>query len=191
MRKFFYEQVNRIQDKSIQKFIYAALDDAPYQFFIAPSSSSGKYHPLENQGRSGLLRHSIKCAEVSLELANFYNLELIDKDIVFAASLIHDIQKNGMPWGFNTDYTHGKIAYDWLGKFSNLSKHSFEVRQCIKYHMGRWIQPKEELERALQPTPRELVVQLSDYVSSRKTISYLPNNEVSYRRIRGYGSSNK
>ena len=187
MKNFFYDQVNVIQDASIKKFVLAVLDNAPNQFFLVPSSSTGKYHPPEDQGESGLLRHSIKCARISLDLASFYNIEDWEKDVVYAASLLHDIQKNGMPWKDNTDYAHGKIAYDWLSQFTSLSIHSFYIRQCIRFHMGRWVAPKEEVERALHPSMLELIVQLADYLSSRKDISFLPDMDVSVKNIRNYG----
>lgn len=178
MKSKLYKQIDRIIDSNIKIFTKAVLDNAPEQFWLCPSSSSGKYHPPEDQGEGGLIRHLLKASEVAYNLANFYNFSEVERDIVFSATMIHDIQKNGIPWGDKTDYTHGLIAFNWLEQFSSLSSKSDIIRMCVRYHMGRWTQPQEEQHFALIPNQYELVVQLSDYMASRKSISFLPNIEL-------------
>lgn len=187
IKQRLYDQAKRIKDDDIRKFTTTALDNAPKAFWIIPASSSGKYHPPEDQGEGGLVRHLIKSGEISLELAKFYNLSEKDTDIVFAASIIHDIQKNGIPWTEHTDYTHGLIAYNWLEQFSLKQPEKDEIRNCIRYHMAQWVQPAEEVKRAMTPTTNEHVVQLSDYFSSRKCASFLPGIELTEDLIRNYG----
>lgn len=111
------------------------------------------------------------------ELSRFYDLKSEDKDVVLSAVILHDIKKNGLRWGDRTDYTHGLLAYNWLVKFPLDEPYKTDIRNGVRYHMGRWVQPESELERALKPTINEHIVQLSDYISSRKTISFMPPNE--------------
>jgi hypothetical protein len=172
-----YDLTEKIDSKDIRAFTHEALYNAPKKFWEAPSSSSGRYHPPEDQGKGGLVRHIIKATCVAEELSRFYDLKNEDKDIVIAATLLHDIKKNGLRWGEMTDYTHGLIAYNWLSRFNLKDPSKTQIRNCVRYHMGRWVQPESELERALNPTIHEQIVQLSDYISSRKSISFMPPNE--------------
>lgn len=55
--------------------------------------------------------------------------------------------------------------------------------------MGRWCSPKEEIERAIKPSTNELIVQLADYMSSRKNVSFLPGISLSEDSIRNYSAT--
>jgi len=94
-----------------------------------------------------------------------------------------------MPWKENTDYRHGLIAYNWLEQYNNKTVNAIEIRTCIRYHMGRWCSPKEEIERAIKPNTNELIVQLADYMSSRKNVSFLPGISLSEDSIRNYSAT--
>jgi hypothetical protein len=186
LKQSLYKQVEKIKDVDIQKFTKLALDHAPHEFWIAPCSSSGKHHPPEDNGEGGTLRHLIKGSEMRLELARFYDISELDADIVGSGWLLHDIQKNGIPWGNKTDYTHGKIASLWLQQFPLKQPEKDEICNCVRYHMGRWVQPAEEVERALKPTTNELIVQLADYFCSRECASFLPGINLPEDVIKNY-----
>jgi hypothetical protein len=189
-----YNQSKKIHDDDIREFFITVLDNAPAGFWKVPCSSSGKYHPPEDQGEGGLIRHLIKCGKMSLEFARFYydfseeNLKMAKRntDIVFTAASIHDIQKNGIPWTEHTDYSHGKIAYDWLEQFKLKQPEKDEIRNCVRYHMWKWVQPDTETARATNPTLNESIVQLADYVSSRKCDSFLPGVSLPEEVIESY-----
>ncbi len=186
MEKILYRQIEKINDKDVQGFIKTVLDNAPFEFWTDPCSGSGKYHPPEDQGEGGIIRHLVKCSEISFELCNFFNIPERDKDIVIGSSIIHDIKKNGDPWSEKTDYEHGKIAYDWLEQFSLKQPEKEELRNCVRYHMWKWVKPDEELERALNPSLNERIVQLTDYFCSRKCASFLPGFNVPDEVIRNF-----
>lgn len=183
MKQALYAQLKQIKDDEMRIFAEKALDKAPEEFWKAPCSSSGKYHPPEDQGDGGIVRHLIKSAYISKDLCEFFDLNERDTDIVVTASILHDIKKNGEPWKESTDYTHGKIAYEWLNQFSLAYPKKEEIRNCVRYHMARWVQPEEELKRALNPNKKELIVQLTDYFCSRKCASFLPGIDVSEEDI--------
>jgi len=191
MKERLYQETDRIVSVDIRKFVKISLDHASELFWVCPSSSSGKYHPPEDQGKYGLIRHILKASEVSYELANFYNLDTIGRDIVVGAAILHDIQKNGIPWGEKTNYQHGKIAFEWLEQFSSLTFMSDTIRCCIRYHMGRWCEPKEELQYAMNPTKYELIVQMADYICSRKNVSFLPGIDLANKAIEDYIQNSK
>jgi len=59
MKTKLYKEIERINDSGVKNFVKIALDNAVEQFWLCPSSSTGKYHPLEDQGEGGLIRHLI------------------------------------------------------------------------------------------------------------------------------------
>ena len=100
--------------------------------------------------------------------------------------MIHDVQKGGIPWKDHTDGTHGLIAYHWLDRFELKQPEKDEIRNCVRYHMGRFVKPEEEMEHALNPTQNEHIVQLTDYFCSRKCASFLPGYDVPKGIINDY-----
>ena len=186
MKAKLYLQIEKIESPHIRKFTKNALDKAHDQFWLVPSSSSGKFHPPEDQGEGGLIRHLVKASEVAYELARFYNITTQDRDIVVSAAILHDIQKNGIPWGISSDSNHALVAYHWLDEFDLDQPYKNKIRKCVRYHMSRWSGLKKEIERATRPNTNELIVQLSDYFSSRKNVSFLPGISLSEEVIKGY-----
>ena len=184
--------IGKINDADVKSFTINALSDAPYQFWIDPCSGTGKYHPSEDQGVTGIVRHVIKAAEIAIELARPFCLDDEEKDYAASAAILHDIQKNGMPWGEWTDYRHGLMAAKWLERFE-LGRGKKKILGAIRYHMWKWTVAKnadedteknvkranaEELARALNASPLERVVQIADYMASRKGVSFMPGMEV-------------
>lgn len=182
-----YKKIEDIKDTNIQNFLIDVFNSADKEFWVEASSSSGKYHPAEDNGPGGLIRHVLKSAEVGKELSRFFDLNEKNKDIVLASCLLHDIKKNGNPWGERTDFEHGLIAYNWLKEFKlkDVSSKN-KILSCVRYHMSRWTQPEEERIRAMKPTLNERIVQLSDYLASRKGMSFLPGLELTKEQIKKY-----
>lgn len=87
-------------------------------------------------------------------------------------------KKNGLPWSDKTNYEHGLIAYNWLKQFELREPVKEEILNCIRYHMWIWVKPPEELPRASNATTKELIVQFSDHLASRKGMSFLPGFDV-------------
>ena len=186
MKELLYKTLKEISDPEVKGFVCTALDHAPEQFWTDPCSGSGKYHPPEDQGLGGIVRHLVKGAVIASELCRYYNLTVQDRDIVVAATILHDIKKNGEPWGSKTTIDHGLTAYNWLGQFALKNPDKDEIRDCVRYHMGQWAEPEVERARALKPTLNESIVQLTDYFTSRKYASFLPGINLSEEQIRNY-----
>lgn len=186
MKDKLIKEIGRITDKEIKIFVLKALKEADEKFWKVPASSSGKFHPIEDLNDGGLIRHLVKATRITYHLSVFFSLSDIDRDIVLAATILHDIQKNGIPWADGTDYRHGYIAYEWLNKFELKEEYKAKILSCVRYHMGKWSQPNSEIERASKPELMELIVQLSDYIASRKDISFLPDVELTKEMIEKY-----
>lgn len=199
MKKYeiFLEDLAKIKDKDIRKFTKEALEAADENYFTAPASSSGKYHPPEDNGESGLVRHIKKGLVVIEQFARRAVFSETELNIAYSAYILHDSCKDGIVWGEKTDYTHGYIASEWLKQFKLNDKFAKEsLLKAVRYHMAPWVyrhtpwkqetftqqQMNEnvaELQRALtQPSRVELAVREADYWSSRKDMSYLPEANI-------------
>ncbi len=193
------KELSKIKSRSIKAFTEEALSKVDPKFWEAPCSSTGKHHPPEDQGKGGLVRH-IKKGNVVVEefgrRAKFIQLEF---DMAHCAYDLHDICKNGIPWGVCTDYTHGYLASEWLKQFK-LSNEAVKqtIIDAVRYHMAPWcyvVNPfedraytgeemrrnLEELSRALlYPTRIELAVREADFWASREGMSFLPGKLAVY-----------
>ena len=176
-----------IRNGYIQDFVKTALELAPPQFYTAPCSSTGKHHPPEDQLVGGVLIHTKKAVQVALSLMRFFGLdpdqEEFDllRDQIIAAVILHDLYKNGIPWGTNTHPEHGDIAakeLEILARRTVLSRAGGDlIIDLVRYHMGRWAQPDSKMAFVLPNIPKtasnpvliaHLIVQLADYWASRK-----------------------
>jgi len=63
------KEIDKISSGSIKDFVVEALEHADPKLWVAPCSSTGKYHPPEDQGNGGLVRHLIKGTAVVEEFA--------------------------------------------------------------------------------------------------------------------------
>jgi hypothetical protein len=192
------EQIEKISSVPIRDFVVEALEHADPKFWTAPCSSTGKYHPPEDQGEGGLIRHLIKGTAVVEQFARRAQFSQLEQDLAIASYLLHDCCKDGMPWGEYTDYTHGLIAYNWLQQFRLDDEYAKQtILDGVRYHMAPWcyaVSPfrkegdftKEEmmlnineLTRALvSPSRVELAVREADYWSSRQSMSYMPGYTI-------------
>lgn len=183
MKQALYSQLKEIKDEEIKSFVKNVLDKSDEGFWKIPCSMSGQWHPPENQGEAGNIRHLIKCITIGKKLCAYFDLQENDRDIVLASIILHDIKKHGEPWGEKTDYCHGKIGADFLDKFNLREPEKTEIKNCVKYHMGRFTGVKEDIIRAEVPTKKELIVQMSDYFSSLKEASWLPGVNIKQEDI--------
>jgi hypothetical protein len=138
-KKMYYEEVGKIKDKGILCFTLAALANADNKFWTSPCSSSGRFHPLEDNGECGLLRHLIKASGVVENFARKVMFNDYELDMARAAALMHDICKDGNPWGTFTDYRHGIIASDFLEQFYLENRTVKQIiKDAVRYHMSPW-----------------------------------------------------
>lgn len=175
--KEFMATVEEIESPNIKLFVKKALKEAQPEFWRAPSSSTGKYHPADEINYGGLLVHTIRNVIVGRMLSQYFNLTRRQSDIVAAALILHDIDKGGIPWkhdtkpgdapdsGYVTD--HGPVAAEWLKGFEQeCGPDCDEIIDGVRAHMAQWNKPG--------PTPpRNLVEQLvswADYLASRDNV---------------------
>lgn len=192
-------ELEKIESNDIRRFTLSALLETDPRFWVAAASSTGKYHPPEDNGEGGLVRHVVKGVAVIEQFARRARFTQYETDMAISAFLLHDTCKNGVVWGENTDFTHGLIAAIWLEQFELADKTAkMEIINAVRFHMApwcyavspfenRWFSKEEmvanldELSRAMYPSRVEEAVREADYWSSRQVMSFMPGVAVDWR----------
>lgn len=196
----FQKEIEKIVSEDIKEFTYQALAEVDEHFWTSASSSSGKFHPPEDNGEGGLVRHVIKGVAVVEQYARRARFTQRELDMAISAFLLHDTCKDGVVWTGKTDYTHGLIAAQWLENFDLADKMAKEqILNAVRFHMAPWcyaVSPfedrmytkeemnlnLEELTRAMNPTRIESAIQEADYWSSRSSMSFFPGVAIEIPR---------
>ncbi|MBL7100632.1 MAG: HDIG domain-containing protein [Nanoarchaeota archaeon] len=200
-----YERIGVIQSKSLVKTVTEILNAADEGFWLDPCSVTGKYHPAEDQGNQGLIRHLVKATYVFEQEARRLMFEDYERDAGMAATILHDIKKNGEKWGKDTDYMHGITGANFIKQFKFSDKTIKKmVMNAVRYHMAPWntsitkekmkqarenpeansfsytelMKELDERTRGLFPSRIEKAVQDSDYWSSRESMSFYPGKTI-------------
>jgi uncharacterized protein YcaQ len=135
-------EINLIYDEDIRDAVIRTfIDGCPDYFWERPSSSSGKYHSLDEIGKYGNWLHTKRVfAEYSNIAESWVELARItpeQKEQGKAAALVHDMMKYGWPSEQN-DHTvnnHDMIAADVA---RNIGEMSDAVVRLVATHMGPW-----------------------------------------------------
>lgn len=178
----FKDELDLIAKPEVRAFIEACIEASPdYVFTDCPSSSTGKFHPLEELGPDGTIIHTKKVFALAYELSRGLGCEE-HRDEICAAALLHDFAKQGMNRSGNTIKEHPQIMAQivfnvYNEKFKDkLDKASaMLIYSGVFYHYGPWTDRSVQKPLA-QYSPEELAVYLADYVSSKRFV------HVDYKR---------
>lgn len=168
-------ELDLIQDVGIRNFTEHALGKIPLYHYTIGASSTGKYHPRQSAGESGLTRHVRAVVYFSTAFCRSFGLEGKDKDIVISACLLHDSCKLGLQMQKYTHKQHDKIAADFLltlGKDYGLPYEDL-IRICtaIAFHAGPWTEHPKKKRFPEDYSKIEMVVHLSDMASAQKEVN--------------------
>jgi hypothetical protein len=186
---YFEEELQMIQNEEVRNCVIEVLKNVKEEFYHAPASSSGKYHPEYALGDGGLYRHTKAAVKIANDILSleWFNKEFTDddKDVIIAAIILHDTCKSGKDWDNKyTMHTHPIQAGDLVEDTLRDTEHrgiGEEIARLIRSHMGQWNEPgrwNKYNDRTVLPKPEELdefVVHLCDYLASRK---YLEVNGI-------------
>ena len=185
--ELFKEELNLIVKKDVRDFVKAVLKAAPdYIFEDCPSSSSGRYHPVDELGPDGNNLHVRKVFAVAYELSRGLDCEC-NRDEICAAALLHDILKQGIKKSGHTVRDHPQLAADLVAEVyksefkDKIDRNSVVIiYNAIKYHYGPWTE-KSNRKPLKDYSLEELCLYISDYIASKRFI------KVDYLRRDGLG----
>ena len=178
----FFKIADKIVNPDIKRFVYEGFNMISDDFWMVPTSSSGRYHPPEsNITPMGLMVHNIKACTIAKGLFSFYGItEQIEKDIIIGAILLHDSYKGGWTDDWNGMIAeHGYIAASYLAKIELEPEYiKKKLLLCIETHMSRWNRPLSSTMKFMFPDKLQLIVALSDMISSLKLVSFYPGLSI-------------
>ena len=175
-------QIPEIED-DLKEFAHHLLDTVPEYFYTVPASSSGKFHPVNDQGEGGLVRHSISVKRMLVHLllpVGYYNFTPKQQRLLQVAALFHDCFKSGTQdmyeTNIHTKFLHPVMAANHIILQSVLYNFKYEdalfMANAIISHMGQWNTSwREQGVLPLPSTPEQKVLHLADYLASRKDIN--------------------
>lgn len=182
----FSLELERIYDKKVREFVKLCIIHAPDYFFEdCPSSSTGKFHPLDELGSDGALIHTKKVFTMAYELVKGLVCEQ-NRDLVLAATIIHDLRKKGIGEGsFHTLKNHPDHAAQLVDEVQSATQLLTEeqytiIRNCVGYHYGPWSEDQWKKPMS-EYTAEELTVYISDFTVSKRFV------QVDFKRRPGLG----
>lgn len=150
--EYFDDLIDMIKNPELIKITTKYLTTVPEYFWTAPSSLSGKHHPVDERGNEGLLLHTRRVVLFSIQAARASDM---DQDPYIAAGLCHDTFKYGPDSKTNSKYfmVHGELACaNMLLLCNELSgntmKQWLKASNLVLTHNGRWgnIPPRDSEE---------------------------------------------
>ena len=173
----FKDELELIKDDELRIWTLETLNKAPDYFWVAQSSSSGRFHPKCTIKEGGLITNIKRAVFIANHLCMRQGLKGLERDIVISATILHDIAKVpgvSVMKKYNMtvtkeDFTNHPInAKNYLSN-KNVQKKMKIVYQCIKHPMGLW-SPEKTKKPIKEYSLLELAVYTADYLSSRKDI---------------------
>lgn len=197
------EALAKFNNPLIRKFVREALEKAPDELWLAPCSSTGKYHPPFDQVTPGGIPNHMSVVTYLVEQGIFRYPEFTYQeshpdhhwpvtkpdprwlDLARAATMLHDIAKCGIPWGERTVKNHGHLGAEFLENLESFQKLGrFDrtmILRGVTWHMGRWEEGfEQDHRRVFGFFPFELLIQEADYYSTRKKVRVADFNLINY-----------
>ena len=176
------EEINLISSHQIKLFVRSILLQAK-TFWKIPSSFSGKYHPADEHGVGGNVLHTKRVVKVSAVISDSYGLIAHEKDIVYAACLLHDVTKGIAHDDSKEDFFYDPMHPYTVGAFvkkcqENDKKYGSEsasstlfldeetvqsILRLVRCHLGPW----SPIPETVPSSYMDMIVHLSDNVASK------------------------
>jgi hypothetical protein len=189
------DEINLIIDHNIKSFVRSILYRSG-DFWLMPASCSGKHHPPDERWVGGNVLHTKRVVRTACAISDSYSLPQDEKDMVIAASLIHDITKA------TKDENSGNFRYDPMHpytvglfvkkcqeddkKYASESQSSTlflsedavqSILRLVRCHLGPW----SPVPETTPITYLDMIVHLADNIASKMHLMIDGDNVVESR----------
>lgn len=179
--RLMLDEIDTLQDIDNRRFAHALLSNVPDYFFSVPASSSGKYHPSNDLGNGGLVRHSISVVRMLNHLLlpeGYYDFDDEQKELLKIAALFHDCMKSGTQEEYeqnkHTKFLHPLYAANFIMTTAIKNAYPYEkalfIYNAVISHMGQW-NTNGSSELPVPKTQDQKILHLADFLASRKDIN--------------------
>jgi hypothetical protein len=175
------KEIDYIQSPAIKSFVRSILLQAE-SFWTIPSSFSGKYHPMDEHNKGGNVLHTKRVVRASKVICDSYSLSQNERDLVYAACLLHDVTK-GISNSDQNTFVYDPLHPYTVGAFvkkcqENDKKYSSEsssstlyideetiqsILRLVRCHLGPW----SPVPETIPVTYLDIIVHLSDNLASK------------------------
>jgi len=173
-------EINLIEDAAIKSFTRALMLQVD-EFWVGPSSPSGKFHPPDERGVGGDVLHTKRVVQITRMLAFTQERDFFEVDMLTSAALLHDITKlvdrgNGV---VKSDPMHMLTVDRLLSSVRSLeiegslvggstvldldSITSGKIMRCVRCHYGKF----SPIPEVVPVTPFEMTVHWADHLASK------------------------
>lgn len=174
INKIFIEQeVNKLTDGSVQRFLLDVLPRFPDYFWTAPASKQ-KYHPPDERKEGGLVLHTRRVIRLTEDMVRFYNLNAWERDILLASAILHDSFARGVPPDdinasdiMHPLYPRQQFPFKAFADRFIDGKVYEEIMECVESHQGPWSPSPLLQSRRKLPS----IFQLIDHIASRSHVT--------------------
>lgn len=176
------DEINLITDDGIRSFVRSILIRST-SFWKIPSSFSGKYHPLDEHNEGGNVLHTKRVVRASKVISDSYSLSTDERDLVYAACLLHDITKGITSKDDDKSFVYDPLHPYTVGKFvekcqNHDKKYASEsqsstlfvsedivqsILRLVRCHLGPW----SPVPETVPITYLDVIVHLSDNIASK------------------------
>jgi len=170
------QATNLIMDPALKTLVKTCLKTIPKEFYAAPSSSTGKYHPADEINKGGLVLHTCRVVEMAQHLADFYEISQKDRDVLTAGLILHDSCKGGEPWEVYAK-DHGEVAAEHISKAKGGNTEDAKlVQRVAARHMAQWSQSADGKRTPMVPeTMLDQIVSYADYLAAQDNVYVIPH----------------
>ena len=166
------DYIDLIQDEEIKNELYRLMQFPEVQAaFSKGSTYAGSNHPADENKPYGLLLHTLRVANVAVQLARSgegVNSETYD--ILIASAILHDIPYKFKENGY-TDMAHAHKNSLWFVENTKLTGDKKDkILTCILNHMGKWDSYGMSDKEKYPPNELSVIIHLADNLASRKNI---------------------
>lgn len=184
-----------VRDPLMSEIAKAILKECDDLNATEAASSSGKYHPIADLGKEGLVRHSRLVAQLACIMARSIPAydEDINHDIIFLSGLLHDLCKyqptqEGEEGDIHTNFDHPRKMQELINKVSKeyidgmpgeeeskiLLRNSWaRIAANIATHMSRWNVNEKYAPGVVLDTPQSLeqyIIVFADIISANSEL---------------------
>jgi hypothetical protein len=161
---------NMIMDPAIRAMVQQGLKGCDKEFFTAPSSKSGMFHPADEINDGGLALHSARVVQMGEYLGEYFGLDTREKDTLRAGLVLHDSIKGGAPWtGYANE--HGELAGKYISSLDGPADVKATAAQIANNHMAFWRQKGDGTPNPSVPDNKmDMIASLADYLAARDNL---------------------
>ena len=140
LKHILHLQVQGIKNEELRGTVEQVLKSIPDAFWVRESSK--KYHPIDERGQNGNLRHTIKVTKLASRLADTIHHNQDEKDLLIAGAILHDCLRHGLDgrsqWSAKD---HPLLVRPLIKELGIESEWVEPLCTLIEAHMGIWGKP--------------------------------------------------